>query len=265
MLGLRFDRLVHAALAGGGLTLGGCPPGGEDTDTDTNTESDSDTDGTDSDDPTTTVDPSGNPTVDPTGDPPPPPPPPADSTPPALIGIEFLDPQILRLSFTEAIAPTDTVNPKRFRLSVGRFYENPYYGYVRTMYNEPEDFNQEIYCVENCYYYECYEQCYYGPTLELDVLDLLPDAYDSSMVVVLLEQPVTKNLCQVVNNVGAGGLGGLLLHYADGGSSQITDLAGLPLAATGATWVKLADQSYHVVDNQQFPEQNPFLPIPCPF
>jgi len=262
MLGLRFNRLVHVALAGGGLTLGGCPPGGEDTDSDTNTESDSETD---SDGPTTTVDPSGNPTVDPTGDPPPPPPPPADVTPPVLIGVEFLDPQILRLSFTEAIAPTDTVNPKRFRLSLGRFYENAYYGYSRTLYNEPEDFNHELYCVENCYYYECYEQCYYGPTLELDVLDLLPDAYDSSMVVVLLEQPVTKSLCQLVTSVGANGLGGLLLHYADGGSSQITDLAGLPLAGNGATWVKLADQTYHVVDNQQFPEQNPFLPIPCPF
>ena len=256
MLGLRFDRLVHAALAGGGLTLSACPGGGEDTDTDTDTDGSS---GTDSDDPTTTV--------EPTTGPPPPPPPPADITPPVLVGIEFLEPQILRLSFTEAIASVNDVNPKRFRLSVGRFYENTYYDYSRTLYNDPEDFNQNIYCNEQCYYDVCYEQCYYGPTLGLDVLDLLADAYDPAQVVLLLEQPVTPSLCQLVNTLNGGGgsgIGGLLLHYADGGASQITDLAGLPLAGTGSTWVKLADQHYYTLDNQKFPEQNPFLPIPCP-
>ncbi|HEY0136813.1 MAG TPA: hypothetical protein VGB85_22180 [Nannocystis sp.] len=250
MLGLRFDRLVHAALAGGGLTLSACPGGGQDTDTDT------DTDGTDSD-PTTSV--------EPTTGPPPPPPPPADITPPALVAVEFLDPQILRLSFTEAIASVDEVNPKRFRLSIGRFYENAYYGYSRTLYNDPDDFNHNLYCAEECYYGSCYEQCYYGPTLEVDILDLLTDAYDPAKIVLLLEQPVTPSLCQLVTNISGSGTGGLLIHYADGGASQITDTAGLPLPGTGATWVKIANQNYYTIDNQKFPEQNPFLPIPCPF
>jgi len=250
MLGLRFDRLVHAALAGGGLTLSACPGGGGDTDTDGSS-------GTDSDDPTTTD--------EPTTGPPPPPPPPADITPPALVGAEFLDPQILRLSFTEALASVNDVNPKRFRLSIGRFYENPYYGYSRTLYNDPEDFNHNIYCAEECYYGSCYEQCYYGPTLELDILDLLADADDPAKIVLFLEQPVTPSLCQLITNISGAAAGGLLIHYADGGSSQITDLAGLPLAATGSTWVKLSEQHYHTIDGQKFPEQNPFLPIPCPF
>ena len=38
--------------------------------------------------------------------------------------VEFIDPQILRLTFTEPIAPVDEVNPKRFRLSVGRYIKN---------------------------------------------------------------------------------------------------------------------------------------------
>ena len=249
MLGLRFDRLVHAALAGGGLTLSACPGGGEDTDTDGSS-------GTDSD-PTTSV--------EPTTGPPPPPPPPADITPPALVAVEFIDPQILRLSFTEAIGPVDEVNPKRFRLSIGRFYENAYYGYSRTLYNDPDDFNHNLYCVEECNFGSCYEKCYYGPSLELDILDLLADADDPAKIVVFLEQPVTPSLCQLVTNIGGNGTGGLLIHYADGGASPITDTAGLPLPGTGATWVKIANQTYYTIDNQKFPEQNPFLPIPCPF
>jgi hypothetical protein len=258
MLGLRFNRLVHVTLASGSVALTGCPGGGEDTDSDTDT--DTETEGTDSDEPTTTV----TPTTDP-----PPPPPPADVTPPLLVGVEFLDPQILRLTFTEPIAPVDQVNPKRFRLSVGRFYTNDYYGnYQRTVYNDPENYNHEQYCNEVCYdYYNCYYQCYYGPTLSLDALDVLPDAYNPAQVVLLLEQSVTNNLCNFINAISGDPSrpAGLLLHYADGGASQITDLAGIPLLGFGETWVKESDQTFLYVDDLQFPELNPFLPIPCPF
>ncbi len=258
MLGLRFSRLVRAALAGGGLTLTGCPGGGQDTDTDTDT----DTDGTDTDDPTTTAT-----TVNPTTDPPPPPPPP-DLTPPALVGIEFLDPQILRLTFTEAIAPVEDVNPKRFRLSVGRYILDNYYGdYSRTVYIDPEPYNRSQSCGEVCdEYYYCYYQCYYGPPTAIDVLDVLPDAYNPAQAVLLLGQPVFPQLCLVVNSLGSPERpGGLLLHYADGGASQITDLVGLPLAASGKTWVIKSDYTYSYVADLAFPEQNPLLPIPCPF
>ena len=39
MLGLRFNRLVPASLAGGTALLAGCPGGGEDTESDTDTDS----------------------------------------------------------------------------------------------------------------------------------------------------------------------------------------------------------------------------------
>lgn len=259
MLGLRISRLVHATLAGGGLTLTGCPGGGQDTDGETDTDS-SGTDSSDSDEPTTTV----TPTTDP-----PPPPPPVDVTPPELIAVEFIDPQILRLTFTEPIAPVDDVNPKRFRLSVGRYQKNDYYDdYRRTIYSDPEQYNHQQYCMEVCYDYNyCYYQCYNGPTLELDPLDVLADAYNPAQVVLLLTQPATTNLCNLINAISGDPErpAGLLLHYADGGAAQITDLVGIPLASFGASWVKEGNNPFMYVDDLKFPELNPFLPIPCPF
>lgn len=259
MLGLRFNRLVHASIAGGTALLTGCPGGGEDTESDSDSDS-SGTDSSDTEDPTTTV--------APTTEPPPPPPPPADVTPPALVAIEFFDPQVLRLTFTEAIASVDDVNPKRFRLSVGRFIVNNYYGdYQRTVYSDPEFYNHQQYCNEVCYdYYNCYYQCYYGPNLPLDPVDVLADAYNPTQVVLLLAQPITPNLCNLINALSGDPdrPAGLLLHYADGGAAQITDLASIPLAGFGATWVKEDESQYMQVDDLKFPELNPFLPIPCP-
>lgn len=261
MLGLRFSRLVHAALASGGLTLTGCPGGGGDSESESETESGSDgTDTSDTSDPTTTT--------STTDVPPPPPPPPPPDTPPALLAVEALDPQILRLTFTEPMAPVDAVNPKRFRLSAGRFRSEAYYGYARTLYTDVEVYNHQEYCNENCYeYYECYYQCYYGPNLPVDVLDALPDAYNPAQVVLLLSAPITRSLCNFANQFSGNPQipGGLLLHYADGGAAQLTDLAGLPVVGFGETWVKETDEFTRYVDDLQFPELVPFLPIPCPF
>lgn len=262
MLGLRFSRLVHAALASGGLTLTGCPGGGGDSESESESETESDGSDTSDSDPTTTTS-----TTNTTDVPPPPPPPPVD-VPPALVSIELLDPQILRLTFTEGMAPVDLVNPKRFRLSVGRYVPEQLYGYTRTLYSDVEGYNRQEYCNDNCYdYYECYYQCYYGPPLPIDVLDALSDGYNPSQVLLLLSQPVTRSLCNFVNGVAGNPStpGGLLLHYADGGSSQLTDLAGLPLTGFGETWVKESETNFRYVDDLQFPEMVPFLPIPCPF
>lgn len=250
MLGLRIDHL--AALAGGGLVLGGCPGGGQDTDSDSDASS-----GTESaTDPTTTL----NPTTDP-----PPPPPPVDNVPPALIGIEFLDPQILRLTFTEAIAPVDQVNPKRFRLSVGNYLTPDYYGYSRTLYFDPAQFNATNYCDYSCYDdYDCYYPCYQGPPTPVEVADVLPDAVNPAQAILLLAQPILPSLCGTANSLSEAGHGGLLLHYADGGAAQITDLVGLPLAPRGKTWVVQSGDQQMQLNDVQFPEMNPLLPVPCP-
>lgn len=262
MLGLRLRPRVTAVLTGGTIALtGGCKPGGEDTETDTDSDSGTGTDSsTDTEGPTTgsptTLSPT---TVTPTTEPPPPPP--VDTTPPQMIGVELLDPQILRVTFTEAIAPVDLVNPKRFRLSVGRYRPAYYYSSQRTVYYDLGLFN-----TPECDYY--YEPCYYEPPLPVDALDVLPDAYDPAQVIVLLTNPIFTRVCQIAAQAAdpnpPGARGGLFLHYAAGGNSEITDLVGLPLADIGVEWIKFTDD-YMSVDYANFPELNPFLPIPCPF
>jgi hypothetical protein len=266
MLGLRLRPLVHVAVGSGALALTGCPGGGGDTETDT------DTDGTgtsDTDEPTTSAPTTVSPptTVDPTTDPPPP----GDVTPPQLVAVEFLDPQLLRLTFTEAIAPVDDVNPLRFRLSLAAYRPAYYYSEPRTTYVDPDQFNADQVCKEVCYgdddVYYCYDQCYYGPQLPLNIADILPDAYNPAQAIVLLAQPVLGRVCQIAGDIGLGpegSRGGLFLHYASGGAAQITDLAGLPLASIGDEWVK-TDLDYMDIYGANFPAMNPFLPIPCPF
>lgn len=263
MLGLRFSHLVHAAVASGAVALPGCTGGGGDTETDT--ETDTDGTGTTTEDPTTAGPTTLNPTT-PTTDPPPP----VDATPPALAAVEFLDPQILRLTFTEPIAAVDDVNPLRFRMSVGIYQPQYYYSYARTSYVNPNQWNSERVCGEKCYEgpydYYCYYQCYYGDILPIEAQDVLADAYDPASVVLLLKHPIMPQVCLVSNNLGGpeGTRGGLLLHYAAGGAAQITDFAGIPLASIGAEWVK-SDSDYYTRQNVNFPDMNPFLPIPCPF
>ena len=161
-------------------------------------------------------------TGDPTTGPPPPPP----DVPPALVAVELTDPQTLRLTFTEPIAPVDTVNPKRFRLSFATGYAGAYGGQAYTR-------------LVNVY-------------------------YNQSSVLLTLTTPIRPSLCQSLGGSADGNFTRVLhLHYADGGLAQITDLAGLPLPALGEFWVKYDGDSYAYLA-PPFSNFNPFLPIPCP-
>ncbi len=249
MPGPRIDRFTHVALAGGSLALSACVGGGPDTAPDAASST------SDSEDPATTL----NPTTDP------PLPPPVDNTPPALVDIEFLDPQLLRLTFSEPIAPVDQVNPKRFRLSVSRYSGGDYGG--TTQYYDPAQFNTGDDCDGSCDTdgdVDC-EPCYQGPPSRVYGVDMLPDAVNPAQALLQLARPILPSLCKVANGFDGDNLGGLLLHYADGGAAQITDLAGLPLAPRGKTWVVQAEADSMSVIDEEFPEFDPFRPtVPCP-
>lgn len=252
MLGLRFSRLVHAAIASGALALAACPNDpGEDTDTDGSTS------GSTTDDPTT-------------GPPPPPPPPPGDVTPPGLVAVTMRDPFTLQLSFTEPVAPVDTVNPKRFRLSFAFGYAGAYGSQPYTRLTDPRFYNQLEYCFPcepsppNYYCYDDY-YCYYQPSPELAFADLVNDYYDPTSVLLLLTTPIQPRLCETLSGLTNPNFTAVLhLHYADGGLSQLTDLAGLPLPALGKFWVGYDGENYTYLA-PPFSNFNPFLPIPCPF
>jgi hypothetical protein len=263
MLGLRFSRLVHAAIASGALYLGACSDTPGDTETDTDTDTDTGghvTDTTSGPDPTTDA-------------PPPPPPPPGDITPPALTAVTIIDPVTLQLSFTEAIAPVDTVNPKRFRLSLARGYFGNYGGQPGTYLREPHYYNFVETCPPlppGCYYeplpYYCYYygNCYYQPSPQLEVADLFNHYADPTQVILSLTFPIQRSLCDVINAPEDPLVDFVLhLHYAAGGLAQVTDLAGLPLAPLSDAWVKQDAVYYSYVNAAPFSNFNPFLPIPC--
>lgn len=264
MLGLRFSRLVHAAIASGALVLGACPAGSQDTDADTDTTSGTSSSGDTTDDPTTGL------------PPPPPPPPPADVTPPALAAVEFQDPATLKLTFTEPIAPTDDVNPKRFRLSFAFGYYGNYGLPPTTTLADPHYYNVIQVCVPappGCYYdpppYYCYYGpfCYYAPSAPIHIVDVVKSATEPNVAFLALSVPIQPTMCELLQKFPSGNLATVLhLHYADGGQAQITDLAGLPLPPLAEAWVTEDDQFYEYYDQPApFANFNPFLPIPCPF
>jgi len=252
MLGLRFSRLVHAAIASGALVLAACPGNGGDTDTDTDTDSS----GSSTDDPTTTTT-----TTTTTG-------PPVD-LPPALVSASLVDPFTLQLSFTEPIAPVDTVNPKRFRLSVAFGYAGLYGGQATTSLQDARLINYTEKCVPcyyEPYYYYCDPTCYYAPSDEIAVLDLFNHYADPNSIFLALSTPIQPTLCKTIALLSETATGDavLHLHYADGGLAQITDLAGLPLPANGEFWVKY-DGDFYTYVAPPFSNFTPFVPIPCPF
>lgn len=270
MLGLRFSRLVHAAIASGALVLGACQGGGKgDTDTDTDT-------GTATDTPTTD-DPTGPPfPPDPSLPLPPPDPPPPADVPPALLGVKLLDASTLQLSFTEPLAPVETVNPKRFRLSIAQAYLGNYGGQPNTTLIDPRYYNLEQYCSPDppppCYYeppydYYCYygPSCYYqstGPVVATSVAAL--DG-DPTSLVLGLSVPIQPLLCNTLqafeDNPNIQMV--LHLHYAAGGLSELQDLGGLAVPSLGDAWVKYDGNFYSYQGGAPFATLDPFLPIPC--
>jgi hypothetical protein len=250
MLGLRFSRLVRAAIASGALVLAACKATGSDTDSDGANET-GETTGVPVD-PTTGVATTA---------------PPADA-PPALVAVEFLDPTTLQLSFTEPIAPTGSVNPKRFRIGLlvpGYDFDGTHAG---TKLYSPEYFNPNYDCPP-CYDTPPYycgpdEYCTYVPSALVLVSDVVDHASDPSKVILLLTEEIRPTLCQFINQDNPFEKPMLHIHYADGGLAQITDLAGLPLPALREEWVK-APGDFASYDGPPASLYDPFLPIPCPF
>ncbi|WAS96956.1 hypothetical protein [Nannocystis punicea] len=277
MLGLRFSRLVHAAIASGALVLAACPDGGKgDTDTDTATATGTATDGPTTDDPTgPPIDPTPLP-PDPTNPLPPPDPPPPADVPPALLGVKLRDPSTLQLSFTEPLAPVDTVNPKRFRLSMAQAYMGNYGGQPSTTLIDLRYYNLEQVCPPDppapCYYeppynyYYCYYEpfCYYQSTGELVATDVAPLDGDPTSLLISLSAPIQPFLCSTLDAFEDNPNFQMVLHlhYAAGGLSALQDLTGLAVPSLGDAWVKY-DGNFYSYQGGAFSTLNPFLPIPC--
>lgn len=268
MLGLRFSHLVHASLAGGSLVLAGCvdraydfgDAGGFSRPDPTEGETDT---ATDTDDP-----------PDPTSEPPPPPPPPDVPGPPQLIAAGMVDNLTLALTFSEALAPPQAVDPTQFRLSgaiAPKAYE--YYYSYGTNYTEVGRWNGTgYYCEEYCYEYcyddycneQCWEYCYTpsGPPVRFAAITQPPDRLDTLLLT--LDNGIGGGVCAHLRQYPEEWISDLFVHYTPQGAAPITDNVGEPLAPIAEHWALEPEAEYSYKEGT-LSYMQPQLPIPCPF
>ncbi len=189
--------------------------------------------------------------------------------PPQLIDAQLLDRHTVELVFSEAMAPTEGVDPAKFRLSAA--WGNPsYYG---TQYQDLGQWGEEgEVCKQYCwpcygpYCYEeeyCYEYCYTPPGPPVRVISLENGPLDNR-ILLRLDHPVTSSACETLEYLeDFGWTSGVFVHYSSNGAPEITDTQGESLDAISEPWV-LNPSVWDYVEGH-FPHMDPFIPIPCPF
>lgn len=222
-------------------------------------------------DPDPTVDPDPTTDPDPTVDPDPTDDPPGIPGPPQLVDVRFADNLTLQLTFTEAIAPTQAVDPQQFRLSAAFGSEDPDYYLFGTFYQEVGQFNGGYDdCYEYCYQYCDYEYdycycdyCYApGPPIRVASVTQLPELPE--VLLLTLDNGIGSRVCDQVNSQPPALVSDLFIHYTAAGSAPVTDNDGEALAPISEKWA-LAREEDFLYEEGFFPFMNPMLPIPCPF
>ena len=133
-----------------------------------------------------------------------------------------------------------------------------------TQYFDPSRWNC-FYDFKPCGIEEpCYDVCYPSEERPVDVLDVLSDVEDPSRIHLVLESPILHLTCWTIlwkASMSDVMTGGLFLHYVNKGP-PLTDGSGNAVASFGGSWAE-AGVDYLLVEDQVFPELDPFLPIPC--
>lgn len=185
----------------------------------------------------------------------------ADEEPPKLLFAALRDPSTLELTFTEPLSGTVDVTPGAFRLSAA--FHTLSATTQGTQYFDPSRWNCN-YDHKPCGGEEpCYDVCYPSEERSLDILDVVPDPEEPSRVLLVLENPILFLTCWTIGWKASTPEvleGGLFLHYLSKGA--LVDGSGNELASIGASWVE-AGADYLLLEDQAFPELDPFLPIPC--
>lgn len=186
-----------------------------------------------------------------------------DQVPPKLLSVLLRDASTLELTFTEPLSNVLEVDPSVFKVSAGfHIVSAPATG---TQYFDPSRWN--------CFYDSkpcggenpCYDVCYPIEEKSLDVIGIMPVVDDPTRVLLVLENPILFLTCWTIKYKASMSEikdGGLFLHYVNKGTKNLVDVNGNELASFGESWVE-AGLDYLLVEDQVFPELDPFLPIPC--
>jgi hypothetical protein len=165
--------------------------------------------------------------------------------PPTLVSARIIEEKLIRLTFSEPLAPVEGVDPASFRISWA-FGEPGEYAY--TSYYDP----MALLCGGTDY-------C---PGEYTDVVELRSDPCDPSSLILRVDT-FSKNLCKII----AGGMAiyedytSPLLPHFDANIGMITDLDGEPLASISPEFVTETNVWLDV--DGYFPNYPMRIPIEC--
>jgi hypothetical protein len=169
--------------------------------------------------------------------------------PPQLMAVEFITTDTVHLTFSEALAPTDAVQPEQFRLSYGhsRYQPGP----------NPMD----------------YFDLGYMDNVAISVTEIEFDTCNPIELILHLDGDLSMGVCDIVaawQDPNGQSEGGIFVHFSGAGipaAAPVEDVWGNDFADISAAWVLAApalDYHFYTYDFGHFPHMIPFLPIPCP-
>jgi hypothetical protein len=155
---------------------------------------------------------------------------PDDRDPPTILGARFVARDRVQLTFSEALAPVEAVNPRQFRLSRAYSMIDSAGAYATAEY------------------YDLAGPAVYDPPLVVVSLDLYDDRPE--VLALNLSAPVPVELCEDLlatqtdldamttepGSNGRRGRVGVFLHYTSRGSEGVRDRVNNPLGDLGAEW-----------------------------
>lgn len=176
-----------------------------------------------------------------------------DLTPPVLVAGVIEDDDLIRLTFSEPLAPVDDVDVLSFRMSLGRAKDGT------TTYYDPGTYGWSCDCYESDPECPCYDPSF-TPFMETLRISPVPDRGEELRL--RFSEPVHRQTCRYIDNWNAVTYeAGLFVHFRQR-TAALTDLAGNQLEDFGAQWA-LQDRTYSLDVEGHFPDLNPFVPIPC--
>jgi hypothetical protein len=148
---------------------------------------------------------------------------PGDTTPPQVLGAEFIAPRTIRLTFSEPVVPQAEVDPSQFRLSVSSYY----YWNAETKYSSLESYS---------YYFPPLDG---GASRDFHVTDI--SGYCTTELDLTVANGIDREgLCSLLN----GYIGNyvddfaLRIHFHVDRGGAIPDPAGNELEPFGPSWAR---------------------------
>lgn len=181
-----------------------------------------------------------------------------ETTPPELIAAEFVEPDTVRLRFSEPLGPIADVDPQHFRMSTGLVIDDGQGGELTVYYDLANHFSSGLPGQDG----RLPDVDGPWPRHAFTIVAELERGETSDELILRLSYPVELAVCDALDQAAALGIpSGIFVHYAEADHPRITDEAGNALADIAADWI--AANGVLTIAGA-FPRLDPTLAIPCP-